>query len=346
MDFASDNTAPVHPAVMHALQQANAGHMASYGADALMQEVTEQIRNIFEAPDAKVFLVATGTAANALILSTLAAPYSTIFCARHAHIQEDECNAPEFYTGGAKLTLLPGEDAKIDPDGLRRALDAEENRFPHGPTYGALSLTQATERGANYTVAEISALCALAKDAAMPVHMDGARFANALVKLGCSPAEMTWKAGVTALSFGGTKNGLMGVEAVVFFDPHHAQDFELRRKRGGHLFSKNRFLSAQMLAYLTDDLWLTLATKANTRMARLAAGLADNPAVTLLHPADVNMAFAQWSDSTDQHLQHNGAQYSHIHLAETPKGHVTARMVTDWSTTDAEIDGFLAALKG
>lgn len=345
MYFASDNTAPVHPAVMQALQDANAGHMPSYGADMLMQEVTDRIRSIFEAPDAEVFLVATGTAANALILSSLAAPYSTVFCARNAHIQEDECNAPEFYTGGAKLTLLPGQDAKIDPEGLRRALAAEENRFPHGPTYGALSLTQATERGTIYSVTEIETLCALTKEVKMPVHMDGARFANALVELGCSAAEMTWKAGVAALSFGGTKNGLMGVEAVVFFDPQHARDFELRRKRGGHLFSKNRFLSAQMLAYLKDDLWLSLARKANAKMARLAAGLAVIPEVTLLHPTDVNMAFAQWSIATDQQLKKSGAQYSDIHLSDTPTGRVTTRMVTDWSTTDAEIDGFLAALK-
>jgi len=272
MYFASDNSGPVHAQVMAALSQANQGYAMGYGDDPQMGQVRDRLREIFEAPEAAIYLVTTGTAANVLALSTLCSPWQTVFCSPTSHIHEDECNAPEFFTGGAKLTLVPGGD-KMTPGALRGVIEGEENRGVHGPQRGPVSITQVTERGSVYSLEELQALTGVAKDFGLPVHMDGARFANALVKLGCSPAQMTWKIGVDALSFGGTKNGCMGVEAVIFFDPEHAWEFELRRKRAAHLVSKHRYLSAQMLGYLTDDLWLETARTANDNCARLVAGL-------------------------------------------------------------------------
>jgi threonine aldolase len=209
----------------------------------------------------QVYLVATGTAANSLALSTLCEPWQTIFCSPVSHIHEDECNAPEFFSG-AKLTLV-GDSDKINPTELRKSIQAEESRGVHGPQRGPVSITQITEKGQVYTLSEINEITRIAREFKLPVHMDGARFANALVSLDCTAAEMTWKSGIDVVSFGGTKNGLMGVEGVIFFDPEKAWEFELRRKRAAHLFSKHRYLSAQMLAYLENDLWIELASKAN-----------------------------------------------------------------------------------
>ena len=201
MHFASDNSGPVHPEVLAALAEANQGYQMAYGADTLMNEVRDQIRGIFEAPGAAVYLVATGTAANSLALATLSKPWETVFCSPVAHIHEDECNAPEFYTG-AKLTLVPGGD-KMTPEALTKSIEGEETRGVHGPQRGPVSITQVTERGSVYSLAELQALCGVAKSFGLPVHLDGARFTNALVALNCSPAEMTWKAGVDAVSFAG-----------------------------------------------------------------------------------------------------------------------------------------------
>lgn len=339
----------MHPSVMAALTEANTGYAMAYGKDALTAQVQDQVRRLFEAPQASVHLVATGTAANALILATLAQPWQTIFCSRQAHIQEDECNAPEFYSGGAKLTLIDGADAKITPGRLESAILAEETRGVHGPQRGPLSLTQATERGTVYSLKELRALTALAKSYDLPVHMDGARFANALVSLDCSPADMTWKSGIDALSFGGTKNGLMGVEAVVFFDPKHAWEFELRRKRGAHLFSKNRFLAAQMHAYLTDGLWLACGQSANTAATRLADGLQNIDDVTFDHPPQANIIYASWSRAAHRRLHAGGAVYyiPQAALADGPMDEqISCRLVCDWSATDANTDQFLGLLKG
>ncbi len=349
MFFASDNSGPAHPKVMEALARANDGYANSYGADALMDEVRARIRDIFEAPDAAVYLVATGTAANAITLATLSQPWDTIFCTPQAHIHQDECNAPEFYTGGAKLTLVPADHAKMTPAALRTAIEGEESRGVHGPQRGPLSITNVTERGTVYSVAELTTLCDVAKQYALPTHMDGARFANALVALGCTPAEMTWKAGIDAVSFGGTKNGCMGVEAVIFFDPKHAWEFELRRKRGAHLFSKHRYLSAQMLAYLTDDLWLELARRSNAANARLVRGLKQIEGVTFPHDPDANMSFAGWSRAGHQRLHDAGAAYyiwEGVLDGTDPDEVLTARMVTDWSMSDDNIDRFLALVRG
>ncbi|MCF6272093.1 MAG: low specificity L-threonine aldolase [Rhodobacteraceae bacterium] len=345
MFFASDNGGPAAPEVIKAIAQANEGAAMPYGADPIMDNVREEIRDIFEAPGAEVFLVATGTAANALSLACLIEPWQTVYCHKNAHIEEDECGAPEFYTGGAKLTLLEGADAKIDPENLRHAIKHTAHAGVHNVQKGALSLTNATEAGAVYTPEEVKTLTGIAKAAGIPSHMDGARFTNALVRLGCSPAELTWKAGIDVLSFGGTKNGLLGVEAVVLFAPEYAWEFELRRKRGGHLFSKHRFLSAQMEAYLSDDLWLGLAAKANRAADRLAKGILQIAGAQLMHPVEANAVFASWPRKGHRAAQQAGAKYYHWPFDQPLEGpedeHISARLVCNWATTDAEIDNFL-----
>ncbi|SDK46873.1 threonine aldolase family protein [Aliiruegeria lutimaris] len=347
MHYASDNTGPVHPKVMEALLRANEGYAPAYGAEALTREVTNQIREIFEAPDAVVHLVATGTAANSLLLASHTAPWDTIFCSRVSHIHEDECNAPEFYCGGAKLTLVPTEDGKMSPAGLRAAIEAEETRGVHGPQRGPVSLTQATEKGTVHTLEELCALTEVAREFRLRTHMDGARFANALSTLGCSPAEMTWKAGIDMLSFGGTKNGLMGVEAAILFDPARDTEFQLRRKRGAHLFSKHRYLAAQMQAYLTDNLWLDMAAAANAACQNLADGFREAPGANLMYRPEANILFARLPRSTHRRLFAAGAEY-HLWNGYLESGaedeRIAARFVTDWSANPSDTERFLSLL--
>ena len=344
MYFASDNSGPVHAQVLAAMTRANQGYAMAYGDDPQMDAVRTRLREVFEAPEAAIYLVATGTAANALALATLCDPWQTVFCSPVAHIHEDECNAPEFFSGGAKLTLVPGGD-KMSAGALRTMIEAEETRGVHGPQRGPVSISQVTERGTVYTLNELRALTAVANEFALPVHMDGARFANALVALGCSPADMTWKAGGDALSFGGTKNGLMGAEAVIFFDPAHAWEFELRRKRAAHLVSKHRYLSAQMLGYLDDDLWLKSARTANASCARLVAGLRAAGA-EFQHEPQANIIFASLPRRTQQRLHDAGAVYHLLDgtLAGDPDQMLGMRLVCDWSITPELIDAFLELL--
>ena len=340
MFFASDNSSGVPAEILTALAQANAGYMPSYGNDPVMTRVRDRLREIFEAPEAAVYLVATGTAANALAISIACPPWGAVFCHRSAHAAEDECGAPEFYTGGAKLVLVEGADGKMTPETLTASLARTGAGGVHGVQRGMLSITNVTEAGTVYSTSEVAAIAALARADGLPVHMDGARFANALVATNASPAEMTWKAGVDILSFGGTKNGLMGVEAVILFDPAKAWEFELRRKRGGHLFSKHRYLSAQMDAYLQHDLWLRLARQANAMGARLSQGIAALPGGSLMHPVQANMIFAQLPQAAhDRAMQAGAAYYQMPHL-----GPGACRLVCSWSTTEADVDNFLGLL--
>lgn len=347
MFFASDNCGPAHPAVMQAVHDANAGYQRSYGDDAMMAQVRALIREQFEAPDAAVYLVATGTAANSLALSTLAQPWQTIFCSPTAHIHTDECNAPEFFTGGAKLSLV-GDSDRMTPEALETAITGWTKGDVHVSQRGPVSLTQVTEMGHVYSLEALQALTAVAHDHGLPVHMDGARFANALVSLECSPAEMTWRAGIDALSFGGTKNGCLGVEAVVFFDPKHAWEFELRRKRAAHLFSKHRYLSAQMMGYLTDGLWRETARTANARCARLAAGLRKVPGAVLQNDPQANMIFAALPRATHQNLHDAGAVYGLFAplAGEDPDEALPMRLVCDWQIEDDQIDRFIEIANG
>lgn len=352
MNFASDNAGPVPAQVLEALARVNTGYAASYGGDDVTAEVADRVRDLFEAPGAAVYLVATGTAANALALATLCPPFGTIFCTQHAHIHEDECNAPEFYTGGAKLTLVPEGDV-MTPGTLRAAIEGEGNRGVHGPQRGPVSITNVTEGGNVYSVSEVAALCDVAQEFGLPVHLDGARLANACVKLGCTPAEMTWKIGVDIAVFGGTKNGLMDAEAVVIFDPDapassgytRAQEFELRVKRAGHLYSKHRYVAAQFLAYLEADLWRDLATRANARCETLAAGL-EAMGVQIVNKTRANMLFFRAPLGVHDAVKAAGAVYHLMGNAPTsPKAVATGRLVCSWSTTEADVTSFLEAVK-
>lgn len=343
MFFASDNGSAAPAQVMAALQRANDGYAMPYGNDPIMDEVRALIRTAFEAPEAAVYLVSTGTAANALALGLICPPWGAVFCHRHAHIEADECGAPEFFTNGAKLVLVDGAHGRMTPETLGARLAETGAGGVHGVQRGALSLTNTTEAGTVYTPAEVAALTAQARAHGLPCHMDGARFANALVACAATPAEMTWKAGIDILSFGGTKNGLLGVEAVIIFDPAKAWEFELRRKRGGHLASKHRYMSAQMLAYLTDDLWLGLARDANRMAARLAQGLAALPSVSLVHPVQANILFARWPAGGHARAQAAGARY---YEWEAPEGFEAARLVCSWSTATTDVDNLIAALRG
>lgn len=345
MFFTSDNAGPAHPAALQALIRANEGYRSGYGADAEMDRVREAVRTLFEAPQAAVYLVATGTAANSIALATMAQPWQTIFCTRMAHIHDDECNAPEFYSG-AKLTLVDDINAKMTPEALRAALEAEETRGVHGPQRGPVSITQVTEKGTVYALDEISALTGVARSYGLKTHLDGARFANAVAALGCSPAQMTWKAGIDVVCFGGTKNGLLGVEAVVIFDPELAWEFELRRKRGGHLFSKHRYLSAQMEAYLEGDLWLELASAANASGQRLAEGLRAINSVRFPYEPEANLMFFEAPRALHRKALAAGAQYYVMGSMEgSDDGMVLGRLVCDWSMDAAGVDTFLDALK-
>lgn len=350
MNFASDNTSAAAPEILAAVTAANTGYAMPYGNDPIMEQVRTRLREIFEAPEAAVYLVATGTAANALSCAILTQPWGAVFCHRHAHIEEDECGAPEFYTGGAKLVLIDGASAKMQPAALHETIANTGGTGVHNVQRGMVSITNATENGTVYSASDVRALCDVAKGFGLPVHMDGARFANALAAAGCTPAEMTWKAGVDVLSFGGTKNGCLGVEAVIIFDPAKAWEFELRRKRAGHLFSKHRFLSAQMLAYLEGGLWLRLAARSNASAARLSAGIVALPGAGLVHPTEANAVFARWSRAGHVRAKAGGAAYYFWPFDQSLEGPgdalLAARLVCSWSTTAEDVDSFLALIRG
>ena len=348
MNFASDNTGPAHPSVMEAVIKANEGYAMPYAEDTGMERVRDALRATFEAPEAEVFLVPTGSAANGIALSTLVNPWEAIYCSGVAHVHVDECGGPEFYSGGAKLVLVPETDARMTAADLEATISEGLERGLHYVQPGAVSITQVTERGTVYSLDALRALTGVAKAHGLPVHLDGARFANALVTLGCTPAEMSWKAGVDAVIFGATKNGCLGVEAIVLFDPARAGELAFRRKRGGHLFSKNRFLSAQMEGYLAGGQWLASAEAANAMGARLAQGLAQSPDADLLHPVEANMLFVSITRAAHRRLVEAGAQY-YMTLEDleggTPDDLIPTRLVTNWSTTEAEVDQFLETMR-
>jgi threonine aldolase len=336
MNFASDNTAGVSPEILRALADANEGVVASYGADPITQRLERKLAEIFE-HEVAVFPVATGTAANALALAAVTPPWGAVFCHPLAHIACDEANAPEFYTGGAKLIPVDGADGKLRAEDLAARLPGDLGNVHHAQP-AAVSLTQATECGTAYRPAEIAEIATLAHRHGLAVHMDGARFANAMVHLGASPADLTWRSGVDVLSFGATKNGALGAEAIVFFDAARARELPFRRKRAGHLFSKMRFLSAQLDAYVTDELWIRNARHANAAATRLADGLAALPGVRLRHPVEANELFVEMPESVITGLFAAGGQF---YRWEGPASSCV-RLVTAWNTKDADIAAFLA----
>ena len=289
-----------------------------------------------------MFPVVTGTAANALALAVLAPPWGTVFCHEHAHVEEDECGAPEFYTGGAKVVPLAGACGRIAPETLEAAVGRFRVGFEHHPQPAAVSLTQATEWGTVYQAEEIAAIAEVAGRHDLALHMDGARFANAVAHLGCAPADVTWRAGVDVLCFGATKNGAMAAEAVVFFQPDQAAEFRYRRKRGGHLISKMRYLSAQLEAYLADDLWLRNATHANAMASRLGAGLEAVPGARLVCPVQGNEVFVQLLSEVADGLLDQG-YFFHPWRQAGENGY---RLVTAFDTDPADVDRLIAAATG
>lgn len=351
MDFFSDNTAAASPRVMAALAAANAGAASPYGKDEWTRRVEERFAAIFER-EVAVFLVLTGTAANALALASIVRPWGAILTHEEAHVVEDECGAPEFFSNGAKLVDLPGTGAKLKPETVTKALSHLRAGDFHQVQAQALTITQATECGTIYTPGEVRAL----KDAVTPrglkLHMDGARFANALVTLGCSPAEITWKAGIDVLSFGGTKNGALAAEAVIFFDPADAEEMKWRRKRAGQTLSKGRVLGAQFEGLLADDHWLDLARHANARAKRLADSVAQGSEARLAWPCQANEVFLVLPPAVRQRLKAAGVGYHDWSARSLPPeaplkdGEVVGRFVMSFATRAEDVERLISAIAG
>lgn len=335
MDFRSDNTASCAEEIMAAIGAANHGAASAYGADAWSQRLNEAFSAIFE-HEVRVYIVATGTAANAIALASATPPWGAVICHREAHIECDEGGAPEFFSGGAKLILADGRHAKIDAAAVEAAA-AKHKCAQHGVKPAAISISQASERGVVYRPGEIAALGACARQAGMAFHVDGARFANAVAALGCAPADLTWRAGVDLLSFGATKNGALGAEAIIVFDDRYAEEIERRRKRGGHLLSKSRYATAQLLAYVADGLWLKLAARANA----LAARVGEAAAPYLSAPVETNQIFIKPGLAALAKLRAAGALF----LDWGGEGAGEARLVVSWNQNDRDVDAMCALLR-
>jgi threonine aldolase len=337
MNFCSDNVAGIAPEILEAIARANAGTMPSYGGDEITARVEKRLGEIFER-EVWAFPVVTGTSANALALSTLTPPYGAVYCHPEAHIMVDECGAPELYTGGAKIVPIAGEGGKLSAKDVAETLADARAGDVHHVQPAAVSLTQASECGTAYKATEVAEISAVTKKHGVKLHMDGARFANAVAHLNVKPADITWKAGVDVLSFGATKNGALAAEAVVFFDKDLAASFGFRRKRAGHLISKMRFISAQLDAYLTNDLWLKLSRHANAMAQKLVVGLKSVPGVHLLYPVEANEIFIRLPLETVAGLRQAGFQFYDWPGAAPG----TIRLVTSFATNAADVDAFIA----
>jgi len=334
--FVSDNISSACPEVMEALAKANEANSPSYGEDPWTHDLSARLREIFETP-VTVFPVTTGTAANALALSTLTPAFGKIFCHELAHINTDECGAPELFTGGAKLIDMPGANGRITAQALEETIYGAGN--VHHAQPASVSITQACESGTVYSIEEIEAIAAVAHSHNLSMHMDGARFANALVTLGVTPAQMTWQAGIDVLSFGGTKNGCLTAEAVVFFKPELVGDFPFLQKRAGQLLSKSRFISSQFAGYLADDVWMRNARQANAMAQRLSKGLADLPGLELAYPTQSNEVFVVMPAALIDRLSATG-----LALNDEELDGKAVRFVAAWNTTESEVDALLAVL--
>jgi threonine aldolase len=335
-DFASDNTAPICPEAWAALQEANASAVASYGEDKWTGRLCELVRDIFET-ECEVFIVFNGTAANSLALAQLARPFHSVVCHEHAHIETDECGAPEFFSGGSKLLPTRGANGKLDLAEIERTL--LKQRELHSPKPSVLSVTQSTELGTVYTIDELAAIAEFANAHDLHLHMDGARFANAVSALRCSPRSITWELGLDVLCFGGTKNGAAGGELVVFFDKEMAREFDYRAKQAGQLASKTRFLAAPWLGLLTDGTWLRNAEWANVAAASLEASLEGLQGVDLAFPRQVNAVFLHMPENLTKRLHSHGW---HFYKFLEPDIY---RLMCSWATSDALIDDFAADVR-
>jgi threonine aldolase len=346
MNFGSDNMAGASAPVLNAVLAANEGSVASYGADPWCEQARTHLSTIFD-HDVQVFFASTGTVANSLALSALVPPWGAVLCHRQAHVLMDESSAPEFFTGGARLLTLPGNQGKVTVASLHRGLRVAPHA-PHNVVPRALTLTQANECGLVYTPAELRALGDAARQHGLKIHMDGARFANALVALGCHPADITWRAGVDVLCLGASKNGALMAEAIVFFDPELATDFSYRLKRAGQMAAKGRFYGAQFTGWLADGHWLELARHANTMAGRLSAGLVQVPGVELVWPTEANEVFTLMPALLAERLREEGAVFYDWSPDALPDGldiapdQAFARWVCSFNTKQEEIDELLA----
>ncbi|RWP36184.1 MAG: low specificity L-threonine aldolase [Mesorhizobium sp.] len=350
MNFASDNWAGAHPSIAAGLSAHAGGFSTAYGDGALDEAAYQRFNEIFER-EVAVFFVATGTAANSLSLTAYNKSGGISFCHRESHVIEDECGAPEYFTGGSRLHAVDGALGKIDPNMLDRAVGRFAPEIVHSGRPMAVSITQSTEVGTIYTLNEIARISAIAKHHKLPLHMDGARFANALVALETTPAEMTWKGGVDILSFGGTKNGCWCAEAIVLFDLDRARELAFLRKRAAQLFSKSRFIAAQFEAYFKDHLWLDTARHANAMAARLAALIEDSASARLAWLPQANEVFAVMKKAKAERVLLAGAAFYDWHKPHDFDGHIGEdealyRFVTSFATTEEEVDRFGELIAG
>ena len=349
MNFASDNWAGAHPAITQRLLEVAAGFSAPYGASALDRKIEQTFNELFER-EVAVYFVSTGTAANSLALAAVNRPGGVSFCHREAHMLEDECGAPEFFTHGARLAPVDGENGKIDPHNLRAEIERFPPDFVHAGQPMAISITQATEIGTLYQPDEIAAIAEVAQAYGLPLHMDGARFANAVVALELTLAEMTWKRGVDIVSFGATKNGCWCAEALVFMNPEWAKDLPFIRKRAAQLFSKSRFIAGQFDAYLHDELWLDMARYANAMAERLRNGVVNSESARLAWHTEANEVFAILDKAHADQLQEKGAVFYQWNPPRAKpnllgRHEVLVRLVTSFATEADQVDRFVELLR-
>jgi threonine aldolase len=339
LNFRSDNESPAAPAIMEAVNEANRGTAWAYAEDAWSLRLDEAFSALFETPTT-VIPVSTGTAANSMALAAVTPPWGSVYCHRNAHILNDESGAPEFYGNGLRLVPVDGDDGRLEAAGLEREIRVNQGHGVHSYEASAISLTQSTEAGTVYAAEDIEAICRVAADRGMTAHMDGARFGNAVASLHCSPADLTWRAGVSLLSFGASKNGCLAAEALLLFGEHSRQEtVERLRKRAGHLLSKMRYVSAQLLAYVEGDLWLELAAHANRQAARFAEAVSAHPEAELEYTVQANEVFLRWTPRGFSALEAAGIQF-----LGWPGRNDLARFVFSHCTTAEETDTLCEAL--
>jgi len=333
VNFSSDNETPVAPAMMEAIVEANKGPATAYAEDEWSGRLDQAFSELFRT-DAIVLPVSTGTVANAIALATVTPPWGSVYCHQSAHIQNDESGAPEFFGHGLRLVPVAGDTGKLNLDSLAQSMLETEGHGVHSYLPSALSLTQSTESGTIYTADEIRGLCEFAHQHDMRTHMDGARFANAVASLGCHPAEITSEAGIDMLSFGASKNGCMAAEALVIFKQSQWRETAERlRKRSGHLLSKMRYISAQLLAYIENDRWLEMATHANRQAQNFAAAVQAHPQASLEYPVQANEVFIKWTGAGFTRLESQNIEFQ-----RWPGRDDLARFVFGHSTTDQETE--------
>lgn len=340
LNFRSDNESPAADAIMAAVVEANSGPAWAYADDHYSSRLDAAFSEVFET-ETLVLPISTGTVANSIALAAVTPPWGAVYCQRHAHIYNDEAGAPEFFGNGLRLVTVEGENGRIDPDALEQSLTAHAGHGVHSYAASALSLTQSTECGTVYSPDQVAQLCGHARERGMATHMDGARFGNAVARLGCSPADTTWRAGIEMLSFGASKNGCMAAEALLLFGRHELRDHAERlRKRSGHLLSKMRYVSAQLLAYLENGRWLEMAGNANRQAATFAAAVEAHGGAALEFPVEANEVFVRWTAEGFTHLERKG-----IEFLIWPGSGDLARFVFSHCTTDEETAALCKALE-